>query len=231
MWILVPLLLVTAGLAPAQKNSDKVPPSGKGSDSKVAIEATAYYDREQIKKLIGMDPGESIVVVAVKVAPAQGETVNLSLDDFLLRSDRDGQKSRPLEPAQVAGGTVMVIKSVGGSQGTGMSEQRRVPYGVPGTPGGGGSLPIPGQSPNVGSATADTSEARASIEEKPQKANPLLDVLKQKVLAEGEVDKPVEGLLYFLMEGKLRTKDLELVYRKAPPRVSLRFYEPGQKHK
>lgn len=57
----------------------------------MAIEATADDDREQIKKLVGMDPGESIVVVAVKVTPAQGETINVSLDDFLLRSDRDGR--------------------------------------------------------------------------------------------------------------------------------------------
>lgn len=231
MRILVPVLLATAGMVLGQKPAEKVAPSGMGSDSKLKIEATAYYDREQIKKVVGMDPGESIVVVSVKVTPAAGETIALNLDDFLLRSDRDGQKSRPLVPTQVAGSSVMVVKSVGGSQGTGMSEERRVPYGVPGIPGGGGSLPMPGQTPNVGSATADTSEARASVEDRPVKANPLLDALKQKVLTEGEVDKPVEGLLYFLMEGKLRTKDLELVYRKSPPRVSVRFYEPGQKKK
>jgi len=48
-------------------------------------------------------------------------------------------------------------------------------------------------------------------------------------LPDGELDKPASGLLYFLIEGKLRAKDLELVYRKAPPRLSIRFKDPTKK--
>lgn len=226
---LLPSLLAAATLLCADKPKDKPgsPVSGEGSDPRVAIKATAYYDRDQVKSLLGMDPGESIVVVQVTFTPAQGEEINLNLDDFLLRSDRDGQKSRPLEPTQIAGSAVMVVKSQGGTQGTGMSQQRRVPYGVPGIPGGGGpmgqSLPMPNETPVAGTATADTSSAVASIEDRNVKKNPLLDLLKARVLTDGEVKKPVTGLLYFQMEGKLRPKDLELVYRKAPPRVSVRF--------
>jgi hypothetical protein len=88
---------------------------------------------------------------------------------------------------------------------------------------------MPGQSPNAGSATADTSEAQASIEDRNLKTNPLLDALKAKILPEGEIEKPVSGLLYFQMEGKLRPKDIELVYRKSPPRVSLRFIDQNKK--
>jgi hypothetical protein len=219
----------------AQKPAPKVELKGQGSDRKATVEAVAYLDREQMKALLGQDPGESIVLVQVTFTPAAGEKINLMRDDFLLRSDRDGQRSRPMEPSQIAGTSVMVVSSRGGTQGTGMSEERRVPWGVPGIPGGsptGGpprGLPMPGQSPNVGSATADTSEASASIEERSVKKNPLLDALKAKILPEGELDKPVTGLLYFQMEGKLRPKDLELVYRKAPPRISLRFVDPKKK--
>lgn len=226
---LLPSLLAAATLLCADRPKDKPgsPVSGEGSDPRVAIKATAYYDRDQVKSLLGMDPGESIVVVEVTFTPAQGEDINLNLDDFLLRSDRDGQKSRPLEPTQIAGSAVMVVKSQGGTQGTGMSQQRRVPYGVPGIPGGGGpmgqSLPMPNEAPNSGTATADTSSAVASIEDRNIKKNPLLDLLKARVLTDGQVNKPITGLLYFQMEGKLRPKDLELVYRKAPPRVSVRF--------
>ena len=208
---------------------------GTASDRKASIEAVAYIDREQMKAVLGQDPGESIVIVKVTFKPGEGEKINLMRDDFLLRSDRDGQKSRPMEPSQIAGTSVMVVSSRGGTQGTGMSEERRVPWGVPGIPGGSPTgappmgLPMPGQSPNVGVATADTSDAHASIEERAVKTNPLLDALKAKVLPEGELEKPVSGLLYFQMEGKLRPKDLELVYRHAPPRLSIRFVDSKKK--
>jgi hypothetical protein len=83
----------------------------------------------------------------------------------------------------------------------------------------------------VGSSTADATTATATIteDEKLKKDNPLLDVLKQKVLPEGEISEPVTGYLYFLFEGKHKPKHWELVYRKAPPRVHLRFAEPGKK--
>lgn len=228
-------VLAAGAVLLAQKPAEKQELKGQGSDRKAAIEAVAYIDREQMKAVVGQDPGESIVVVKVTFTPAQGEKINLMRDDFLLRSDRDGQRSRPLEPSQIAGTSVMVISSRGGTQGTGMSEERRVPWGVPGIPGGSPTgappmgLPMPGQSPNVGSATADTSEAQASIEERAVKTNPLLEALKAKVLPEGELEKPVSGLLYFQIDGKLRPKDLELVYRKAPPRISVRFVAPKKK--
>ena len=115
-----------------------------------------------------------------------------------------------------------------------MQQQRRVPFGVPGIPGSGGGPPatLPGnQPPTVGSATADATQATATIteDEKLKKENPLLDTLKKKILPEGEIGDPVSGYLYFLFEGKHKPKQLELVYRKAPPRVHMRFVEPNKK--
>lgn len=228
-------MLLAALLGVLVHGADKTEWRGQASDAKVSLDARLYIDREEMKTLLGHDPGPSIVIVEVSVTPAPGTTLRLDREDFLLRSDRDGQRSRPLEPAQIAGSAVMVISSRGGTQGTGMAEERRVPWGVPGIPGGsptGGpprGLPMPGQSPNVGSATADTSEAVASVEEKERKANPLLDALSEKLLPDGELAGPSRGLLYFLIEGKLRSKDLELVYRKAPPRLSIRFKDPSKK--
>jgi hypothetical protein len=51
----------------------------------------------------------------------------------------------------------------------------------------------------------------------------LLAVLKEKVLAEQEITEPLSGLLYFLLEGKHRPKDLELMYKGPAGRLSLRF--------
>lgn len=226
---------ITLLLVPALLVAQKAVPQGSASDAKVAIEAKVYMDPESVKQLLGQDPGPGIMVVEVKVTPKEGEKVRLDRDHFLLRSDKDGQSARPMEPSQVAGSSVLVVGSRGGTQGTAMSEQRRVPYGVPGVPGGGpypGGPPpsLPGTQPPVaGAATADTSEATASIEERGKKDNPVLAALKEKILPDGEIEGPVSGLLYFNMEGKHKVKQLELVYRKSPPRIHIRFVEPGKK--
>lgn len=214
------------------------PPAGAAADKKMAIEAKLYLTREEAKQALGVDPGPDIVIVEVKVTPkTEDGKLYLDHDEFLLRSDRDGQRARPLMPAQIAGTSVMVIGSRGVTSGEPvMGGQRRVPYGgIPGTPGDprGGpppTLPHPGQS-QVGSPTAGVSEATVSLEEKKAGLgqNELMDALKQKNLPEGEIDKPVSGLLYFSFEGKHRVRQLELVYRKAPPRVALRFEEPKKK--
>ena len=83
-------------------------------------------------------------------------------------------------------------------------------------------------SSSFGGATADTSEAQASFEDK-KGDKALLALLKEKQLPDGELKGPVEGLLYFQIEGKHKVKHFELVYRKAPPRVHLRFVEPKKK--
>ncbi len=217
-------VLMAAGMALAQA------PSGKGDNAKVAIEAKGYFTREAAMAALGVDPGENVVVVEVTVTPKGDEPFMLNNDEFLLRSDKDGQRATPLAPTQIAGSSVMVISSQGGTQGQVMSGNRRQPYGVPGIPGTGRtpqSLPMPNQGAG-GAATADTSEARASIEE--QKATKeqvkLLDVLKQKMLQDGEIKGPVTGLLYFSFEGKHKVKQYELVYSKWPPRASVRFIEP-----
>ena len=250
--VLLAGLLALAPLVQADKKekkaeqtgpTQKLVADGEASDDKIAISATVYLDRDSIKAAVGGDPGPGYVVAEVTVTPKGEEKVLLDLDDFLLRSDKDGQHSRPLTPSQVAGNAVMVVKSVGGSQGRGMGQQNRVPIGYPGGyPGGyppGGYPPgtypggYPGMgSPTAGSATADTSDAAASIEEKAKgKPNPLLDSLKLKVLKDGEIDHTVKGLLYFQIDGKVKPKQLELVYRKAPPRVSVRFVDENAKKK
>ena len=229
----------------------KLVADGEGSDEKVNITAKAFLDRDSMKQAVGAYPGPGYIVVQVTVSRKGDEKVSLDLDDFLLRSDKDGQHSRPLSPSQVAGSAVMVVKSVGGSQGRGMGQQNRVPGGgYPGDYPGGGGYPgggypgggypsggypggYPGTgSPTAGSATSDTSDAAASIEDRGKgKPNPLLDALKAKVLKDGEIEHPVTGLLYFQIDGKVKPKQLELVYRKSPPRVSIRFIDPNAKKK
>lgn len=219
------LLGIAAPLLLAGPPSDTLV-DGKAQDAQVSIEVRLNLDRASTTKVVGLDPGESIVVLEVQVTPAPGKKIDIQWDDFLIRSDRDGQRATAMHPAQVAGDTVLVVKNRGGSQGEAMTEQRRIPYGIPGIPGTGGRpASLPGnQAPVSGSATADTSHADASIESRDtRKGNPLLAALTAKVLPEGETDKPVKGLLYFVMDGKQRPKDIEFIYRHTPPRLSIRF--------
>jgi hypothetical protein len=247
--ILLAGLLALVPLASADKKdkvvqagpTQKLVADGEAADERIGISARAFLDRDSMKQAVGEYPGEGYIVVEVTVTPKGDEKLALDIDDFLLRSDRDGQHSRPLTPSQVAGNAVMVVKSVGGSQGRGMGQG---PAGYPGGyPGGGypgGGYPgggYPGTVPGMGgvsggSPTADTSDAAASIEEKNKgKPNPLLDALRARVLKDGEIDHAVTGLLYFQIDGKVKPKQLELVYRKAPPRVSVRFVDPNAKKK
>lgn len=209
-------------------------PQGSAADSRAAIEAKLLVGRDDIKAALGADPGENIVVVEITFTPKTQGKMYLDHDDFLLRTDNDGQRSTPMYPTQIAGSAVLVISSKGGNQGAVTGERRRVPYGVPGIPGTPGSPPpsMPGTDPPlIGSTTADTSDARASLEEKKQdeEQKALLKALTDKRLPDGEITGPVSGLLYFSLDGKHKTKHFEFVYRKSPPRLSLRFTEPKKK--
>jgi hypothetical protein len=224
-YLAAPLLLAIAGWA------GKLPPAGSASNPVASVEAHLYVDREAMKTLVGQDPGPNIIIVEVALTPAKGKTVDVKLDDFLLRSDRDGQKSQPFTPTQIAGSTVMVISSQAGSQGGGMGDNRGPVFGIPGIPGiGRRPQSLPGNQPTAGSATADTSEAVASVDEKAgvAKESPLLIALKDKVLTEKETQEPVKGLLYFVIEDKHKVKDLELLYKTSAGRLSVRFKEPKQ---
>ena len=53
--------------------------------------------------------------------------------------------------------------------------------------------------------------------------NPLLDTLEDKILPEKQITEPLDGLLYFFLEGKHKAKDIELVYRGPAGRLSLQF--------
>ena len=78
---------------------------------------------------------------------------------------------------------------------------------------------------SAGNGTASATEAAASIDEVSgkQKENPLLAILKEKILPEKEIAEPLTGQLYFLMEGKQKVKDLELFYKTEAGRISIRF--------
>jgi hypothetical protein len=167
-------------------------------------------DKDEIQKELGSDLGGDIVVVRVRVRPVSDKPVKVSLDDFLLVSSKDGQRSQPFAPSQIAGDTALVLTPQGAKNGLGGNRPKwsgiAGPFGM-GT--GSGS-----------SGTPSDTKVETVHSDKP---NLLLAVLKDKVLPEKEITEQVSGLLYFQMVGKFKPKDLELHYKGPAGQLALRF--------
>jgi hypothetical protein len=209
------LTIAAAGLC---AGADKKLPTAAYSSDVADVTAVAHISKDQVKELLGTDLGGDIIVVDVKLTPKFGNKLALNRDDFLLRSDKDGQKSKPFAPSQIAGAGTLVVSTRGGGAGIAMDDRGPVWGGIGGPPGRLGSQ---------GSAIGNTSQGEAHAAVNPgaglEKPDPLLALLTARVLPEKEIDEPVSGLLYFLMEGRHKVKDLELHYRGAAGRFSLRF--------
>jgi hypothetical protein len=138
------------------------------------------------------------------VEPKYGKEIAIDRDDFVLRTDKDGEKAKPFAPSQIAGREALIVTQTG-------AKERKTGFGIGGLYGGMGTA---GSDP--GQTTVKTQNA-ASVPE-----NPLEKVLQDKILVEQKTGKPVNGLLYFPME-KQKLKELELQYGPKESRISLRF--------
>lgn len=204
------------------------PSKGEGADKFARVQATLHLDKADIAQAVGGELDAGILVIDVTITPAEGKTLSIRHDDFLLRSDRSGERSTPYSPSQIAGSSVMRISSRALGPG-GTYTQNRGP--VWGGMGGGMPRTMPGQGPQtMGTGTSQATEATASVDEGSgkQQENPLLAKLKEKILPEKDITAPLTGQLYFLMEGKQKVKDLELLYKTEAGRVSVRFKLPQQ---
>jgi hypothetical protein len=195
--------------------ADKKTPEGSVSNSAVEISAKLYTDKEDVKKILGSDLDGYFTLVDVRLTPKAGSKLAVTRDDFVLRSDKDGQRASPFHPSQIAGSGVLIVKTVDSGS---VSTEHGGP--VWGPPLGGQPKRIGTDGPTIGNS-AGGSQADSSSEK--TKEDPLLTVLKEKVLAEKEIAEPLSGLLYFLLEGKHKPKDLELMYKGPAGRLSLRF--------
>lgn len=224
---LVLFLSAAGAFAAGDSNKDKGPAKGEGVDKFARIEAIAHLDKAAIAQAVGGPLEDGIVVIEVKVTPAEGRKLTINRDDFLLRSDRSGERSTPYSPSQIAGSTVLRVNE----RGVGSVVESRSGGPAWGGLGGGRPSTLPGMGPQgVGNGTATVTEASAAIDEsasgKPE--NPMLAALKRKILAEKEISEPASGQLYFLMEGKQKVKDIELLYKTEAGRISVRFKQAQQ---
>jgi hypothetical protein len=213
-------LLAAAACLPAANK--KTTAAGRGENQDVLLNITIYADPVSVKDLLGDDLGGHYVVAAVKLQSKYGKEIAVDRDDFVLRTDKDGEKTRPFAPSQIAGRGALVVSRTGRGGGVGAEQGGPVIGGIPGTMGG--PMRLPGSSGSIGSGgMGDAGGAEAKMDAgNREKDNPLLNVLKDKILPEKRTDAAVEGLLYFPME-KQKIKDLELTYGGRENRITMRF--------
>lgn len=189
-------------------SADKTLPIEEATNDQVDVTANVVIDREQIKQDLGYDLGADIILVNVTVRDVSDKPVQISRSDFLLVSAKDGQRSEPFEPGQLAGSDSLTVTP------TGMRKTRNRPglgIGLGGI--GLGSGGNDGTNPNDVKVDAHRDD----------KVNPVLAVLDKKILQEKQITDKISGQLYFEITGKVKAKDLELRYKGAGGKLALRF--------
>jgi hypothetical protein len=185
-------------------SKDKKLPSGDAMNEAVGVNASVL-DADELKQIFGTDFDNMFSVIEVTLTPKGGKPLEVHLDDFLLRSEQTGEHSGPLSGSQIAGqGTLVVHQNDRdkGKKGAGWS-MGGLGMGM----GGGSSAPPP--------------EVRAEIKNS-ETRDPLLDVLKRKILAEKPTSETVSGLLFFPLD-KEKPKNLALIYTTAPGKLRIKF--------
>lgn len=204
----ISIVAVMACAAMAHASADKKLPLEDTSNEYVEIQASLILDKDQIKQELGSDLGGYIILVKMRVRPLTDKPWKIDRDDFLLLDGSLGQRSVPYAPSQIAGNSSLVV----------------TPQGAHGAVGAGHPTWSLG---GIGMGTGTTSarpDVKVTVQDSDKKdESPLLKTLKEKILPEKEITDPVEGLLYFQIDGKVKAKDLELYYKTPGGKLAMRF--------
>src|ERR1700722_7513570 len=119
--------------------ADKKLPIDETSNDLLDISVSAPLDKDQIKQELGSDLSADVVVIRVTARPVSDKPVQLSLDDFLLVSSKDGQRSEPYAPGQLAGSDSLAVTPNGMRRGLG-DHPNRPTLGIGGIGIGGGGI-------------------------------------------------------------------------------------------
>jgi hypothetical protein len=202
----ITVLVMTALLfcAPGQ-SKEKHLPTGEMSNEGVHVAATVI-DSDQMTEIFGSDFANLYSVIEVTIAPRNGKPVEMRLDDFLLRSDQTGEHTGPLMAAQIGGQGALVVK-----RGDPPRSKTGFGGGFGGIMMGGGAMGAPDT----------TDRSKVEMKESAEK-DPLLAMLKRKILTEKTITEPVTGLLFFPLE-KAKPKHLALVYSTPAGKIRTEF--------
>ena len=89
--------------------AEKKLPQGQADNDVVTITAM-IIPPEQVKQEFGTHLDGNFTVLEVHVSPKAGKPYDVQLDDFVLRSESDGDHSGPLVAGQIAGAGELVVK-------------------------------------------------------------------------------------------------------------------------
>jgi hypothetical protein len=206
--LLCPLViaLTASSLFAAKK---VVSPQTSGGNELVDIVATISLSEQEVTQKIGADPGKGIVLLQVRIIPKTDKAVEVSPDDFILLAHDDGERSKPYEPAQIAADGALVVKN----EAEKTAKKSGPTFDVGGIIGGGGASPGNSKPVVLGS----------TMDSKSQGNKTLLQALKAKQLETKETNDPLEGYLYFSLDGKHKLKDLAVLYRGPAGKLDLEF--------
>jgi hypothetical protein len=177
--------------------------TAKGENEDLILTVTLYIDPADVKEMIGSDLDGHYIMASVKVDPKYGKDITIDRDDFVLRTDKDGERTKPFAANQIAGRGALVI-----TQGEEKTQKRGWSLG--------------GMIGSGGTASGDDKDKPAPKMTSSENENPLKKVLDSKILPEKKTDQPTEGLLFFPME-RQKMKDLELRFGGQENRITLRF--------
>jgi len=197
-------LAIMAGLLCLGGERKQLP--GQAGNDGVDLEGSVILTHEEVTEAIGADIGEGYVVVRMKVIPKGDKPLRIGPDDFLMISRKDGQRCTALAPSEIAGKGEMVVKH-------GTADGSKSSWGVGGMGAGLGSSP----------GTVQRDVIKGTQMDENAKASPAMAALAAKILPDKETKTPMEGLLYFSINGKLKPKDVALQYKGDAGRLSMEF--------
>lgn len=102
------VLIIAIAFLPFSQAAEKKRPQGQAENENVSVAATVL-SADQVKAEFGSDFHGAFTVLDVRIAPKGGKPLNVRLDDFVLRSESDGDHSAPLVASQVGDGGALVV--------------------------------------------------------------------------------------------------------------------------
>src|SRR5215475_16075375 len=109
----------------------KITGAGRGENQDLVLNVTIYADPESVKQIVGDDLGGHYIVAEVKVEPKYTKEITVDRDEFMLRTDKNGERTKAMAPSQIAGGGALVLTRTSGPGGLGAEPTRGWSIGGP----------------------------------------------------------------------------------------------------
>src|SRR5260370_36651309 len=146
---MTPVLLyfLSASVLLVSGAAKSLPATARGENEDLILNVTIYIASTAVKEALGDDLGGHYIVAQVKVEPKYTKEITIDRDDFVLRTDKDGDRTKPMAPSQVAGNGGLVLTRTDGPSGEGAERSHR--RGIRGMGMGGGGGGAGGRSPTT----------------------------------------------------------------------------------